>query len=174
MRKGIIFAVAGCVFLAGCGELGNKPYQPPDTSKAKPLYHLDFDNRPVKPNPAGVTLPTISYTANTKTRERRAVLVVRFDSSGVKNCPPGKDRVILGPVDIPDTAGVLPPNYMDSAAKALAKLLGNFCIKGTAKVTVVLVRSSIKPNADEAEINAKRLSEWVGTDVVFKNPHPKC
>jgi hypothetical protein len=42
------------------------------------------------------------------------------------------------------------------------------------KVKVALVRSSIKPDADDAEIDAKRLSEWVPTDVDFKNPHSKC
>ena len=47
-------------------------------------------------------------------------------------------------------------------------------MKGTVHVKVVLVRSSIKPDADDAEINGKRLSDWLPIEVVFKNPHPKC
>jgi hypothetical protein len=36
------------------------------------------------------------------------------------------------------------------------------------------VRSSIKPDAGDGEINGKRLSDWTSTDLIFKNPHPKC
>ena len=80
----------------------------------------------------------------------------------------------MAPVDIPGTGGTLPANYMDQADQKLAKLLAGYCMKGTVKATVALVRSSIKPDANDAEINAKRLSEWVPIEVVFKNPHPKC
>ena len=174
MRKRIILAIAGLAFLEGCGNLGNKPYETPDTSKWKAPYVLEFDTKAVKPNPAGVTLPGISYTAKTKALERRAALILRFDAAGAKSDQPGKNQMIMAPVDIPGTAGTLPANYMDTADKGLAKLLAAYCAKGKVKVNVALVRSSIKPDADDAEINAKRLSEWVPTEVEFKNPHPKC
>jgi hypothetical protein len=38
----------------------------------------------------------------------------------------------------------------------------------------MLVRSSLAPQAGDAEINQKRLSDWLPIDVVFKNPHPTC
>jgi len=174
MRRSIILAIAGLAFLEGCGNLGNKPYEPPDTSKWKAPYVIEFDTKAAKPNPAGVTVPAINYTAKTKTPERRAALIVRLDTSEVKNGKPGTNQLILGAVDVPGTAGTLPANYIDTADKGLAKIFAERCLKGTVKITVALVRSSIKPDADDAEINAKRLSEWVPTQVEFKNPHPKC
>lgn len=175
MRKGIVLAIIGLAFLAGCGNQGNKasnaPAAPP---KWKAPYHLDFDTKAVKPNPTGIALPAIVYTANSKALERRAVLVVRFDASGVKNDQPSKDRLVMDPIDIPGTGGILPENYMELADQKLAKLLGGYCMKGTVKITVALARSSIKPDPSETEINAKRLTDWLPTEVVFKNPHPKC
>jgi hypothetical protein len=47
-------------------------------------------------------------------------------------------------------------------------------VKGKVKVSVALVRSSINPQADDAEVAAKRLSDWLPVEVVFKNPHAKC
>ncbi|MGA8089395.1 MAG: hypothetical protein WCA10_19130 [Terracidiphilus sp.] len=175
MRNGIIIlAIAGLAFLGGCGNQGNKASDAPATSKWKAPYHIEFDTKAVKPNPAGVTLPSIIYTANPKALERRAVLVVRFDASGVKNDQPSKDRVVMDPADIPGTGGTLPANYMDLADQRLGKLLAGYCMHGTVKVTVALVRSSIKPDPTDVEINAKRLSDWLPTEVAFKNPHPKC
>jgi len=174
MRKGIILGIAGLAFFGGCGNQGNKPSNASDTSKWKAPYRIEFDTKAAKANPAGVSIPTISYTANPKALERRAALVVRFDASGVKNDQPSKDRLIMAPVDIPGTGGTLPADYTDLADQKLAKLLGGYCMKGPVKVTVALIRSSIKPDANDAEINAKRLSDWLSTEVVFKNPHPKC
>ena len=82
--------------------------------------------------------------------------------------------MIMGPVDIPDTMGSLPSGYMELADKGLAKILADGCKKGPVKIKVVLVRSSIKPGAGDGEIDAKRLSDWIPTEVVYKNPHPKC
>jgi hypothetical protein len=82
--------------------------------------------------------------------------------------------MIMGPVDIPDTMGSLPSGYMELADKGLAKMLGDGCKKGPVKIKVVLVRSSIKPGAGDGEIDAKRLSDWLPTEVAYKNPHPKC
>ena len=71
-------------------------------------------------------------------------------------------------------------------AAAIILLLSALLMRGTSesslfnniivaiKVTVVLVRSSITPSADDAEINAKRLSDGLPIELVFKNPHPKC
>ena len=174
MKKAVIFALGALSFLAGCGDMGNKPPDVSAATKRKAPYHLEFDSKPVKPNPAGVTIPAICYTANPKALERRAALVVRFDGSAAKNDLPAKDRLILAPVDIPDPAGTLPSNYMDLADKGLAKFLGERCMRGSVKITIALVRSSIKPDADDAEIDAKRLSDWLPTEVGFKNPHPKC
>jgi hypothetical protein len=175
VRNGIVLlTIAGLVFLGGCGNQGSKAPEPPATPKAKAPYHIEFDTKAVKPNPSGVALPSIIYTANSKALERRAVLLVRFDATGVNNDKPGKDRVVMDPVDIPGTVGNLPAGYMELADQRLGKLLGGYCMKGTVKVTVALVRSSIMPDPSDAEINAKRLSDWLPTEVVFKNPHPKC
>ena len=65
-------------------------------------------------------------------------------------------------------------DYMDRANKQLADFLASYCVKGKVKVSVALVRSSINPQADDAEVAAKRLSDWLPVEVVFKNPHPKC
>lgn len=174
MRKGFMLAIAGTVFLASCGDMGNYPANAPAVTKSKPPYHLDFETKVIKPNPTGVTLGAVSYTGNPKALERRAALVVKFDGSGVKNDQPAKDRLVMAPVDIPGTGGTLPAGYMDEADAKLAKLLAGYCFKGTAKVSLALVRSSIKPEPSDTEIDAKRLSDWLATEVLFKNPHPKC
>jgi hypothetical protein len=41
-------------------------------------------------------------------------------------------------------------------------------------MSLTLARSSVKPQADEAEVDAKRLSDWVPFEAVFKKPHSKC
>ena len=174
MRKGIMLASAGVLLIAGCGNLGDTVSKAPTGSKPKPPYQLDFESKAVKPNPAGVAIPDITYTGNPKALEKRAALVVKFDGTGVKNDQPDKDRLIMDPVDLPGTGGRLPANYMDAADQRLGKLLAGYCFKGTGKVRVALVRSSIRPEAKDAEIEAKRLSEWLPVEVVFKNPHPKC
>jgi hypothetical protein len=47
-------------------------------------------------------------------------------------------------------------------------------MKGKIKITVALARSSLQSTAEDAEVDAKRLSDWLPVEVVFKNPHPKC
>ncbi len=37
-----------------------------------------------------------------------------------------------------------------------------------------MAQSSLTNQAGDAEMNAKRLSDWLPIDVEFKNPHPKC
>jgi len=47
-------------------------------------------------------------------------------------------------------------------------------MKGKIKLSVAIARSSLSPQADDAELNEKRLSGWLPLEVEFKNPHPKC
>jgi len=172
----MMLAIAGLAFLAGCGDQGDKAASnPPAAPKWKAPYHIDFDAKAVKPNPAGVTLPAINYTATSKeTMERRASLVVRLDSSATKSDQPSMNQMIMGPADTPDITGALSAGYMDLANKGLAKMLETNCLNGKVKVNLALVRSSVKPDAGDGELNAKRLTEWMPTEVTFKNPHPKC
>ena len=177
MRKAYALLIAGIVCLAGCNvDMERTAPKKAEAAKSKPPYHLDFETKVATPTPAGVSIPAVSYTGNPKALEKRAVLVVKFDGTGVKNDQPSKDRLLLPPVDIPGTGGTLPQNYMDQADVALGKLLGGYCFKGTAKISLALVRSSIKPGPNDADIDAKRLSDWLPAEVVFKNPnaHPKC
>lgn len=177
MRKGYLLLIAGLVGLGGCNvDPGTKTADVTEKTKSKPPYHLDFESKAAKPTPAGLAIPAVSYTGNPKALEKRAALVVKFDGAGVKGDQPSKDRLVLPPVDLPGTGGTLPQNYMDQADVSLGKLLGGYCYKGTAKVSLALVRSSIKPGPTDADIDAKRLSDWLPVEVVFKNPnpHPKC
>ena len=174
MKTGIILAMGGLAFLAGCGDLGDTAPKAPAPSKPKAPYRIEFATAATKPNPAGVTIPGINYTALSTAVEKRAVLMVRLDAAGATGDQPGRNQMIMGPVDIPDNAGSLPASYMDLADKGLVQLLAGGCVKGPVKIKVVLVRSSIKPDAGDGEIDAKRLSDWLPTEVVYKNPHPKC
>jgi hypothetical protein len=170
-----MLTIAGLAFLAGCGNQGDKAPGIPITPKWKgPAYRLAIDAQAPQPNPAGVALPVIKFTANPDDLERRASLVARFDPSGAKTSAATMDQVMVGPFDISGADGALPADYIDLADKGLARLLGAYCMKGKVKVSVILVRSSLAPQAGDAEINQKRLSDWLPIDVVFKNPHPKC
>lgn len=190
MRNGILLAIAGLVFLAGCDIDVKKAPEASTQAQFKAPYHIEFDTKAPKANPTGLALPAISYTANSKALEKRAVLVVRFeapakDASGpkaasgtaapaVKNEQTNKNQLVMAAIDIEGTGGFLPGNYMELTDQKLAKMLADRCIKGPVNVTVVLVRSSIRPDPGDAEINAKRLSDWVPTTVTFKDSRPKC
>jgi len=174
MKSGIIVAIGALAFLAGCGDMGDTASKAPAPAKPKTPYHIEFATGPAKPNPAGVTIPGINYTAVSNTLEKRAALLVRLDAARGTSDQPARNQMIMGPVDIPDPVGSLPASYMDLADKGLLKLLTDGCVKGPVKIKVVLVRSSIKPDAGDGEIDAKRLSDWIPTEVVYKNPHPKC
>jgi hypothetical protein len=175
VRKGIITTIFALAFLAGCGSQSNQaPNVPAQPKWQGAPYHLAFGAPPAKPNPAGITLPPIKYTANLEMVERRADLVVRFDTSGVKRDTPVMDQMVMGAVDISGTDGSLPADYLDTASKELAKMLGSYCMNGKVKIAVALTRSSIPLAATEDQVNAKRLSDWLPIELVFKNPHPKC
>jgi len=173
MTKGLILSLVGLGFLAGCGNLGNKPFEVSAAAKWKIPYHIEFDTKAATPNPSGLTIPAIIYTANPKALERRASMVVRFDATGTKTDQPGKNQVIMSPFDVPGSAGNLSQTTMDLVNGKVAKLLVDRCANGKVKINLAFVRSSIKPDATEAEINAKRLSDWISTEVVFKNPRSK-
>lgn len=179
MKKGIVVAIGGLAFLAGCGDGGNKATNIPVQPKWKgAAYHIEFDAPPAKSNPAGITIPPIKYTANPDALESRASLIVRFDASNAKSAAksdqPVQDQMILGATDLHGAQGALPADYMDLADKGIARLLGAYCMKGKVKINVALVRSSISPQAGDAEVNTKRLSDWLPIELPFKNPHPKC
>ena len=175
MRKGIILAIGGLVLLAGCGNQGDKASNVPVTPKWKGApYRIALDTQAAKPNPAGVTIPIIKYTANPEALEKRASLVVKFDTSGATKQGPMMNQMIMGGVDISGVEGALPAEYMGEADKGLARFLGAYCIKGKVKISVALARSSLGSYASDAEVDAKRLSDWLPIEVTFKNPHPGC
>jgi len=41
-------------------------------------------------------------------------------------------------------------------------------------LNVAIARSSLSNRARDAEIDSKRLSDWLPIEIDFKNPHPKC
>jgi hypothetical protein len=175
VRKGFILAIGGLALLAGCGNQGDKASNVPVTPKWPGApYHIAFDTKAAKPNPAGVTIPVIKYTANPEAVEKRATLVVKFDTSGATKNGPMMNQMIMAPVDISGAEGALPADYMNAADKELSRFLGAYCIKGKIKISVAIARSSLNPQAGDAELDQKRLSDWLPIEVVFKNPHPAC
>jgi hypothetical protein len=169
-----MLAMAALVVLAGCDMGSNAPKVPPKPKWPGAAYHLTFDTQAAKPNPAGVTIPGIKYTANPEALEKRATLVVRFDTSSVKKEGPISNQMVMGPVDVPTAEGALPAEYMDAADKGLSTFLKAYCISGKVKLTIALARSSLSSRPNDAELNNKRLSDWMPVEVAFKNPHPKC
>jgi len=175
LKKSIVLMIAGLALFVGCGNHGDKASTVPATPKWQGApYHLALDTQVPKPNASGVTIPTIKYIANPEMVEKRIVLVVRFDASGITKNGPVANQMIMAPVDISGTDGSLPPDYMDLADKELAKFLGAYCVKGKIKITVAIARSSLSNQAADAELTAKRLSDWLPIEVVYKNPHPHC
>lgn len=172
MRKAILLAISGIVLLAGCGSQDKKAAGIPVEPKWKgPAYRLAFDTKAPKPDPSGVTLPGIKFTANPDALETRAVLLVRYDSSGVKSDKLIVDQVTLGATDIKGAEGQLSDDYIALADQGLAHLLGVYGVKGKVKVQALLARSSISPTAGPAEIESKKLSDWISTEIEFKGGH---
>jgi hypothetical protein len=106
--------------------------------------------------------------------ERRVTLVVRYDSSEVKSDNLIINQVILAPFDISGSDGALSADTLDQADKGLAQLLNAYCMKPKVKVSVALARSSLGPQADDAEINNKRLSDWQSVELPYKNVKRGC
>ena len=84
------------------------------------------------------------------------------------------NKMIMAPVDIKGAEGALPADYMDLASKDLSRFLGAYCLKGKIKISVALARSSLTSQAGDAEVDNKRLSDWLPAELEFKNAHPKC
>jgi hypothetical protein len=175
VRIGIVAAIGALALLTGCGNQQDKASNVPVTPKWKgPAYHIEFDAKAEKPNPSGVTIPAIKYTANPDALERRATLVVKFDASGAAKNVPTVNQMVMAPVDISGAEGTLPADYMDATDKELSKFLAAYCIKGKIKISVLIAKSSITSNPGDAEIDEKRLSDWLPIELLFKNPHPGC
>jgi hypothetical protein len=157
--------------LAGCGNQGNKAASAPAEPKWKGApYRISLDTKEAKPSPSGVTIPTVKWTANPDALEKRVSLVVQFDLSKDPNNP-AMSQMIVGPVDISGAEGALPADYMELADKQLAQYLTAYKIKGKFKISVALARSSLNGRAGTAEVNSKRLSDWLGTEVTVKGGH---
>lgn len=184
VRKGTIFSIGSIgafsfsivalAFVAGCGNQNQAPAAPAPPKWQGAAYHIAFGDAPAKPNPAGLTIPPIKFTANPNALERRVDLVVQFDTSQVKRDEPVMSKMVMAPVDISGTEGALPADYVDAASKELAKMLGAYCMKGKIKMSVALVQSTIPLEATDDQVNTKRLSDWLPIELAFKNPHPKC
>jgi hypothetical protein len=174
MKKVIVASFAALAVVAGCGNQPTQTNTPPTPKWKGAPYHIAFGAAPTKPNPSGLTLPPIKYSANPDALETRADLVIQFDTSSVKRDTPVMDQMIMAPVDISGTDGALSADYVDAASKDLAKMLGSYCMKGNIKMSVALARSSLSITATDEQVDAKRLSDWLPIELVFKNPHPKC
>ena len=175
MKKAILLAIGGVLLLAGCGPQTKQAPGIPTEPKWKGLpYRLAFDAKAPKPNPAGITLPGINFTANPDALERRATLVVRFDPSGIKTDKLIVNQIILAPFDISGAEGKLSDDTLNIADQGLDRLTGAYCMKGKVKVSVALARSSLSPGAEDAEIADKRLSDWLETELPIMKPHKGC
>ncbi len=174
MKTGITFLAGALLLLAGCSS-GNQASNAPQTPKWKgPPYRVAIDTKPVKPNPTGITLPGIKFTANPDDVLTRANLVIQVDTSGVKKATGQPDMMIMAPTDISGSDGALSADYVDLASKELSKMLSGYCMKGKVNLSVALARSSLNMTSTDDQINDKRLSDWVPIVLDFKNPHPKC
>jgi hypothetical protein len=159
-------------FLAGCGNQGAKaPTVPVQPKWQGAAYHIAFDTKAAKPNPSGLTIPAIKYTANPDALEKRATLVVRFEPSDAAKQKPMINQMILAPTDISGAEGVLPAEYMNLADKGVSSLLAAYGVKGKIKLTLALANSSLSSQAGDAEIDTKRLSDWLSIEVPFKGGH---
>lgn len=168
--------LGGLGLLAGCENGGGKaagiPVQP--KWKGEP-YRIAFDTKATaKPNPAVIQLPAVKFTANPEALETRALLVMRFSAAPKGAEEPVMHRMIGAPVDIKGEEGTLPADYMDRASKGLAEYLAAYCVQGKVNLSVALARSSLNPQAGDGEVDAKRLSDWLPTEVEYKDPHSKC
>jgi hypothetical protein len=173
VRKVIIATIAAFAFITGCGNQSTSNIPATPKWQGAP-YRLAFGAPPAKPNPSGLTIPPITYTANPDALETRANLVVQFDTSSVKRDFPVNDQMVMGAVSISGAQGALPADYVDTASKELSKMLASYCMNGKIKMSVAITRSSIPLAATDDQVNSHRLSDWLPIELVFKNPHPKC
>jgi hypothetical protein len=174
VRKSILILSGALLLLAGCNS-GNQASTTPATPKWKGQpYRVAFDTKPVKPDPTGITLPGIKFTANPDDLQTRADLVIQVDVSSVKKSGDIPDMMIMAPTDISGAEGALSADYIGETEKQLTPLLAGYCMKGKVKLSVALARSTLNMTSTDDQINAKRLSDWVPIELDFKNPHGKC
>ena len=181
MTKTLVSVTAALLFLTGCGSQSNQASNASATrvSKSAP-YRLAFGVPSAKPNAAGLTIPPIEFAANPDIAatpdqlESRADLVVQFDTTVPQKQGTVADQMIVGPADISGRYGIFSPYYVEAASKQLSQKLGDDCMNGTVKIAVAITKSSILPSATPDQVNAKRLSDWLPTEVEFKNPNAKC
>lgn len=167
VKKAMLLAMSAVLLLAGCES--KKQAGIPVTPKWKgPAYRLAFDTKAPQPNPSGLSLPGVKWTANPDELETRGVLVVRYDSSGVKSNNLIVDQVILGATDMKGAEGQFSDDYIKLADQGIAHLLDIYKVKGKVKVQVLLTRSSISPSAGPDEIKNKAISDWITTEVDYK------
>jgi len=166
----------GLVLLAGCGNQGNKSPGVSAEPKWKGApYRLTLDTKAITPKQTSVTIPPVNYTANPDELVTRAILVIRFAGPATAaDTDPATHLIVGTPLDIRGDHGTLPGDYLDKASKSLTDYLAARCIQGNVKMSLALARSSVKPQADDAEVNAKRLSDWIPFEAVFKKLHSKC
>jgi hypothetical protein len=168
VRKAIILAIGAMALLAGCENQASKQANIPVEPKWKGLpYRISLDTKVAKPSPSGITIPVVKYTANPDALEKRASLVVQFDTSKDPKIPV-MSQMIVGPTDISGAEGALPADYMELADKQLAQYLSAYKIKGKIKISVALARSSLNGRAGTAEVDDKRLSDWLPTEITLK------
>jgi hypothetical protein len=175
VRKGIILVIGGLLLLAGCGDKGDKGAGIPVGPKWKGApYRIAFDTKAAKPSPTGVQIPAVKFTANPDALETRALLILKFNVSGAADKDQAEHLMIGSAVDIRGEEGTLPDDYMERARKGLSDYLETYCLKGKVNVSVALARSSLNPQADIPQSDAKRLSDWLPLEIVYKPHHPKC
>jgi hypothetical protein len=174
-----MLATGATALLSGCGPQDKNSGIAVKPKFTGPPYHLALAATPAKPNKSGLTIPPIKYAADPNAPSdaltTRAILVVRIDTSSLKSKGTmAMDQIIMGAVDIPGTDGALPADYMDAADQGLATLLEEYCVKGNVKISVALAQSSLSSTAGDAQIDDKRITDWLPVDLVFKNPHSGC
>ena len=174
LKKGILLAIGlamgGLALLAGCKSQNQYAIPVKPTWQGAP-YHLAFDTQATKPNPSGITIPVIKYTANPQALVNRAVLLVRIAPLGAAKNRKIMNQMVMGAFNIDGAQGTLPAAYMNDADTSLANLLEGYGITGKIKVSVLLASSSISSHPGNGEISQMQLSDWLSTDVEFKTPH---
>ena len=161
LNKSILFAIAALALLAGCGP--QNPGIPVKPKFSGPPYHLALGAPPAKASKAGITIPQIKYTADPNAPEesldKRAVLVVRIDTAGLKSKGTmAMNQIIMGAVDLPGADGALSAGYLEATDQSLATLLEEYCVKGKVKITVSLARSTLStpPATPKSTASASR------------------
>jgi hypothetical protein len=175
VRKTVLLILSGLLLVAGCNSGSNKSAGIPVKPKWKgPNYHIAFGDKQAKPDKSGVTLPAITWDANPDGLVRRATIVARFDSSGVKTDKLIVNQVVLAPFDISGAKGSIDADTMKLVDEGLAHLLTSYCVNGKVKVQVILEKSSLSPQPSDEGINDNALSDWLSTEIDFKNPKKHC